>query len=225
MAVARSAPRRPRRRPAHPPASAGAARAGRRPRRAARTCCSLSLCTPAGPTATCTIPVSSPPRADAIASADAAACSGSSRALPRTNTRRAPSSAAASATRRREIDAVAGRPGEVVIGHGRHAAEERLGQAGSRRGASQLGVHPHRGVRGGHARQPLPHRHTAGAGQGAEGGLQEVVVGVDQAGRHDAAGRVERPHPGRPRPQHAHRRSGRSHRGSPPRRSTPGRHR
>jgi hypothetical protein len=79
----------------------------------------------------------------------------------------------------------------VVIRDGRHPAEERLGQSGGRGGVRQLVVDPDRRIGRRHARQPVPHRDATGAGQRPEGRLQQVVMGVDQPGSDDAAGRVQ----------------------------------
>jgi hypothetical protein len=59
-------------------------------------------------------------------------------------------------------DAVARRrgPGQMVVRDGRHATQERLGQARGRGGVRRLVVDPDGCVRGRHARQPVPHRHA-----------------------------------------------------------------
>ena len=79
----------------------------------------------------------------------------------------------------------------MVVGDGRHAAEQALGDADRGGRGGKPGVDADARVLGRHRRQPRRHRHAAGGGDGAEGALQQVVVRVDEAGGDHAAGDVE----------------------------------
>ncbi|GMA34009.1 hypothetical protein GCM10025876_02130 [Demequina litorisediminis] len=82
-------------------------------------------------------------------------------------------------------------PIEVMIRHRRDTAEEALGDSCGGGRPREIGVNAYRGIGGRHGGEPLAHRHASGAGKGAKPALEEVMVRVDQARRHDAPGNVE----------------------------------
>ena len=93
-----------------------------------------------------------------------------------------------------DVDAVCGRRGspvQVVIGDRRDAAQQPLGYADACRDRRELRVYADAGICRSHGRQPGRHRHAPGPRQGAEGALQQVVVGVHETGGDHAAGDVE----------------------------------
>ena len=83
------------------------------------------------------------------------------------------------------------RPGQMVVSDGRHPAQQGLRHADGGRRRTEFRVDGVVAVGLPHHRQPPGHPHTAGAGQRPERGLQQVVVGVDQARGDDAAGDVD----------------------------------